>query len=51
LVTSYKLGNDFVEIVWDKDGNVFKKRRTRVRPSWPDRVLAWLASVRAAVGL
>jgi hypothetical protein len=51
LATDYMLGNDIVEIVWDKDGSVFKKRRTRVRPSWPDRVLAWLAPVRAAVGL
>jgi hypothetical protein len=43
--TAYLLGNDYVEIVWDRDGNVFKKRRTGVRPTWAARVLAWLAAV------
>ena len=49
--SAYMLGNDFVEIAWDKDGKVYDKGRTRIGPSWPDRVLAWLAPIRAAVGL
>jgi hypothetical protein len=47
--TAYMLGNDRVEIVWDEEGSVYHK--TLTKGSWPDRVLAWLAPIRAAVGL
>jgi hypothetical protein len=51
LATYYRLGDDLIKIVWDRDDHVFGKDRWTFRPSWEDRVLAWLAPVRAALRL